>query len=74
MITLRITAVATAILQSTAQQVQISMLGRSTDAPMATSGDNVYVTWWTNKTPGNNEVMFRSSTDNGAIFVKTKQT
>ena len=36
-------------------------------APMATSGDNIYVTWWTNKT-GNNEVMFRASTDNGATF------
>jgi lysophospholipase L1-like esterase len=34
---------------------------------MATSGDNVYVVWWTNKT-GNNEVMFRASTDNGATF------
>jgi hypothetical protein len=38
-----------------------------TKAPMATSGDNIYVTWWTNKT-GNNEVMFRASTDNGATF------
>jgi hypothetical protein len=36
-------------------------------APMATSGDNVYVAWPSNKT-GNNEVMFRASTDNGATF------
>jgi hypothetical protein len=36
-------------------------------APIATSGDNVYIAWWTNKT-GNNEVMFRASTDNGATF------
>src|SRR5918911_1799296 len=39
-------------------------------APMATSGDNnVYVTWWTNKS-GNNEVMFRASNDGGATFAK----
>jgi hypothetical protein len=36
-------------------------------APIVTSGDNIYITWWTNKT-GNNEVMFRASTDNGATF------
>jgi hypothetical protein len=36
-------------------------------APITTSGDNVYIAWWTNKT-GNNEVMFRASTDNGATF------
>jgi hypothetical protein len=34
---------------------------------MATSGDNVYVAWPSNKT-GNNEVMFRASTDNAATF------
>jgi len=37
------------------------------NAPIATSGDNIYITWWTNKT-GNDEVMFRASTDNGATF------
>ena len=36
-------------------------------APITTSGENVYITWWTNKT-GNEEVMFRASTDNGATF------
>ena len=36
-------------------------------APIATSGDNVYITWWRNKT-GNMEVMFRASTDNGVTF------
>jgi hypothetical protein len=36
-------------------------------APIATSGDNVYITWWSNKT-GNMEVMFRASTDNGITF------
>ena len=36
-------------------------------APIATSGDNIYIAWWTNKT-GNNEVMFRASTDGGKTF------
>jgi hypothetical protein len=37
------------------------------DAPMAKSGDNVYVVWWSNRT-GQSEVMFRASTDGGRIF------
>jgi hypothetical protein len=36
-------------------------------APVAITGDNVYVTWWTNTT-GNDEVMFRASTDAGQTF------
>ena len=36
-------------------------------APMSTAGENVYTTWWTNKS-GNWEVMFRASNDNGATF------
>jgi hypothetical protein len=36
-------------------------------APIAITGDNVYVAWWTNKT-GNDEVMFRASTDGGKTF------
>jgi hypothetical protein len=36
-------------------------------APMATSGNNIYVTWWSNKT-GNDEVMFKASTDGGKTF------
>jgi hypothetical protein len=36
-------------------------------APIATSDNNVYITWWTNRT-GNFEVMFRASTDNGVTF------
>jgi len=40
----------------------------SAKAPIATSGDkNVYVTWWSNKT-GNDEVMFKASTDGGKTF------
>jgi hypothetical protein len=37
------------------------------DAPIATSGDNIYIAWWTNKT-GNYDVMFRASTNNGQTF------
>lgn len=36
-------------------------------APIATSGNNVYIAWWTNKT-GNDEVMFKASTDGGKTF------
>jgi hypothetical protein len=43
----------------------IEWVGRK--APIVVSGDNVYVTWASNKT-GNWEVMFRASNDNGATF------
>jgi hypothetical protein len=36
-------------------------------APPAITGDNVYVAWWTNTT-GNDEVMFRASTDMSQMF------
>ena len=36
-------------------------------APIAASDNNVYIAWWTNKT-GNDEVLFRASTDGGATF------
>jgi hypothetical protein len=36
-------------------------------APIATSGDNVYVVWWSNKT-GNDEVTFKAFTDSGKTF------
>jgi hypothetical protein len=42
-------------------------IARAKEAPIATSGNNVYIAWWNNKT-GNDEVMFRASTDNGKIF------
>jgi hypothetical protein len=35
-------------------------------APIAASGDNVYVTWW-DKNTDNWEVYIRASTDNGDI-------
>jgi hypothetical protein len=36
-------------------------------APIAISGDNVYVTWWGNSS-GNYEVMFKASDDGGQTF------
>jgi hypothetical protein len=40
-----------------------------TQAPVAISGNNIYVTWWTNDTAkGDGEVMFRASTDGGKTF------
>jgi hypothetical protein len=41
----------------------------STKAPAVVSGDNIYIAWWTNNTEnGNEEVMFRASSDGGATF------
>lgn len=38
-------------------------------APPVVIGDNVYVAWWSNNTAnGNNEVLFRVSTDGGSSF------
>jgi hypothetical protein len=37
-------------------------------ASVVISGDNVYVSWWSNKTGNNDEVMFRASIDRGQIF------
>jgi hypothetical protein len=49
-------------------QQSYSIFIRNAGAPIATSGDNnVYVTWWSNKT-GNDEVMFKASTDVGKTF------
>jgi hypothetical protein len=73
MVALGIIIAATPMLQSV--QSAYSFRGGSDTTfraatPMATSGDNnVYVTWWTNKS-GNNEVMFRASNDGGATFAK----
>jgi hypothetical protein len=41
-----------------------------TKAPVATSGNNLYVVWWTHKT-GDWEVMFKVSHDKGETFGKT---
>ena len=66
MITLGIGAIAPLeLLQSVYGKAGIDV-GPS-DAPTAMTGDNIYVAWWTNKT-GNDEVMFRASTDGGKTF------
>ncbi len=40
-----------------------------TKAPAVVTGDNIYIAWWTNNTEnGNEEVMFRASTDGGSTF------
>lgn len=41
--------------------------GASADSQIAASGDNVFVTWWDNKT-GSWEVFSRASTDSGKTF------
>jgi hypothetical protein len=46
-----------------------SQLATDTKAPSVVSGDNIYIAWWTNNTEnGNEEVMFRASTDGGETF------
>jgi len=57
----------TPILQQQSFGVLIGMPALDRKAPIATSGDNIYIAWWTNKT-GNDEVMFRASTDGGKTF------
>ena len=38
-------------------------------APSVVTGDSIYIAWWTNNTEnGNEEVMFRASSDGGATF------
>jgi hypothetical protein len=51
--------------QQSAQGFAIEWVGRK--APIVVSGDNVYVTWASNKT-GDWEVLFRASNNNGATF------
>jgi hypothetical protein len=60
------------LISSTTFQAATALIDTSTGersrAPMATSGDNnVYIVWWSNKT-GNDEVMFKASTDGGKTF------
>ena len=38
------------------------------EAPIATSGNNVYVVWPSNKTTSDFEIMFKASTDGGKTF------
>jgi hypothetical protein len=59
--------IASTVLVATEAEAKKRKVVREELVPIATSGENVYITWWTNKT-GNEEVMFRASTDNGATF------
>ena len=52
-------------LQQAAGVADIDALDRK--APVAVSGDNIYIVWWTNKT-GNDEVMLRISNDAGGTL------
>ena len=68
-ITLLMAISSTAILlQQQLTYAHIHVNPRSENAPIATSGDNIYITWSTNKIGTNDEVMFRSSTDGGKTF------
>jgi len=64
-ITLEATLGATTIQQSAYAGVDAGPTARK--APPSITGDNIYVAWWTNKT-GNDEVIFRASTDAGKTF------
>lgn len=44
--------------------------GQSFDQEVAASGSNVYVVW-IDETPGNHEILFKRSTDNGATWKST---
>ena len=46
--------------------VVIDAFGKN-KALIATSSENIYIVWWSNKT-GDNEVMFRASIDGGQTF------
>ena len=63
---------AEAFIDPTVDNVTESPKSRETEsskAPIVVSGDNIYTAWWTNNTEnGNEEVMFRASTDGGATF------
>ena len=46
---------------------QMNVAARSEKAPVATFENDIYVAWWTNET-GNDEVMYRVSSDGGKTF------
>src|SRR5215216_740128 len=60
----------TTIIQSAEAYIDPTTLKTEPKAPVVISGDNIYITWWTDKgTPNTNgEVMFRASNDGGATF------
>lgn len=61
-------ATTTLILQQQAE-AGIFNFGHLREAPAAISGDNVYIAWQSNNTVnGNEDIIFRASTDSGASF------
>lgn len=58
-------ATSTIVIQA-ASGVGIDAFGKNR-ALIATSSENIYIVWWSNKT-GDNEVMFRASVDGGQTF------
>jgi len=73
-ISLVVTLGATNLIQHDAEATRAGRARGAVDsilasAPIVVSGDNIYIAWWTNNTEnGNEEVMFRASTDGGATF------
>ena len=59
----------TPVLLQQAAYAHIHVNPRLVNAPIATSDNNIYIAWSTNKTGINDEVMFRASTDGGKTFV-----
>jgi hypothetical protein len=58
----------TAILQQQAE-AGIFNFGHLREAPAAISGENIYIAWQSNNTAnGNEDIIFRASTDSGASF------
>lgn len=60
------TSIGSLVLQYKAEG-QMNLAAGSEKAPVATFENDVYVAWWTNKT-GNDEVMYRVSSDGGKTF------
>ena len=56
------------LFEQTSYSARVDVIHGVKEAPIATSGDkNVYIAWSSNKT-GNDEVMFKASTDGGKTF------
>ena len=66
MITLT-TAMTAIVLHQVEAVIAHEQTKRGVAAPVATFENDVYVAWWTNKT-GNDEVMYRVSSDAGKTF------
>jgi hypothetical protein len=68
-VTTPLTALASRFGGQESEGVHVSGLADQRKALSVVSGDNIYIAWWTNNTEnGNEEVMFRASTDAGATF------